>query len=66
MEITVDIPLKPLVEEFDELTFGTLALVFQELGYGQTMFDEYVQAVNEWMVQQHCGEKYARGNRAGG
>lgn len=62
MEQTVNIPIKPVVEEFDELTCATLAAVFSELGYGKSAFEDYLHALNDWAVETYCGEKHARGN----
>lgn len=62
MELTFDIELDVLVEEDAEITYGALAQAFEELGYGNVMFEEFVHALNARMVKELCGEKYARGN----
>lgn len=62
MHATTDVRAEVSISTDKTITVGALAKYCQEEGLGRAQFERIVDCLDTHLVEQLCGEKYARGN----
>ena len=62
MHATTDVRAEVSISTDKTITVGALAKYCDEKGLGRAQFERIVACLDTHLVEQLCGEKYARGN----